>query len=86
MGTNVLLKVGFSGHRESRDPLMAVAEAVGVYMLPLVKLFHFPTFKRKKLDWSQMGRSQKAEVLARQMGYASYSQCRHRVDDILAID
>lgn len=86
MRTSVLSKVGYSGRRANRDQLLVNIDAYVAGIIPALGRMKFPSFKRKKLEWHEMTRYQKAQSLARQMGYSDYSQCRHRVDDILAIE
>ena len=86
MGVSVLSRVGYSGRRENRDPLLVDIDAYVAGIIPALGRMKFPSFKRKKLEWHEMTHYQKAQSLARQMGYADYSQCQHRVDDILAIE
>lgn len=54
----------------------------------LMSLLHAAAslFQRSEPDWESMTRDQKAEQLARLMGYKSYNECRKDVDDVLALE
>lgn len=86
--TNVLEVPGFSGRRVARHPLVILMDAVAPSTLEGVRITNpfRGWFKLRSRPEVVLTRYEKAEYIARAMGYQSYGDCRHLVDDVLPQD